>query len=99
MKRISESETNTCDLIADLSTAGFAEDDMPGFSVPFGGWVWAREPDGVDRSEGVAADSVTFFLSLAGCAGTGVEGRGEGARPLCCDSESASISLPTFCES
>ena len=54
---------------------------MPGFSVPFGGCVGAREADGVDLSEGAAAESVTFFLSPASCTGTGVEGRGEGVAP------------------
>ena len=54
---------------------------MPGFSVPFGGCVGAREADG----EGAAAESATFFLSPAGCGGTGVEGRGEGAAPFCRD--------------
>jgi hypothetical protein len=55
---------------------------MPGFSVPFGGCVGAREADGVDLSESAAAESVTFFLSPADCAGTGVEGRGECAAPF-----------------
>jgi hypothetical protein len=80
------------DLAADLSTAGFAE----GFSEPFGGWVGPREADGVDLSGGVAVDSVDFFLSPADCGGTGVEGRGEGARPFCCDWESACINFPMF---
>ena len=61
---------------------------MPGFSVPFGVCVGAREADGVDLSEGATAESVTFFLSPAG-AGTGVEGRGEGAAPFYRDLMSA----------
>jgi len=61
---------------------GLAEDCMPGFSVPFGGCVGAREADGVDLSEGAPADSVTFFLSPDGCAGMGVEGRRERAAPF-----------------
>jgi len=62
---------------------------MPGFSVPFGGCVGAREADGVDLSEGAATVSVTFFLSPAGCAATGVEGRGECAAPFYRDLVSA----------
>jgi hypothetical protein len=62
---------------------------MPGFSVPFGGCVGAREADGVDLSESAAAESVTFFLSPADCAGTGVEGRGECAAPFYRDLVSA----------
>lgn len=58
---------------------------MPGFSVPFGGCVGAREADGVGLSESAAAESATFFLSPAGCGGTGVEGRGECAAPFCRD--------------
>jgi hypothetical protein len=61
---------------------------MPGFSVPFGGCVGAREADGVDLSEGADAESTTF-LSPAGCGGTGVEGRGEGAAPFYRDLVSA----------
>lgn len=78
VKRISESETDACGLIANLSTAGLAEDCKPSFSVPFGGCVGAREFDGVDLSECVVTDSEAF-LSPAGCGGTGVVGRGDGA--------------------
>jgi len=61
-----------------LSTAGLAEDCTPGFSVPFGGCVrGTREADGVDLSEGAAAESVTF-LSPASCTGMSAEGRGKG---------------------
>jgi hypothetical protein len=66
---------------------------MPGFSVPFGGCVGAREADGEDLSEGAAAESTIFFLSPAGCAGTGVEGRGEGAAPFYRDMVSAYPSM------
>lgn len=62
---------------------------MPGFSVPFGGCVGAREADGVGLSEAAAAESATFFLSPTGCAGTGVDGRGEGAAPFYRDLVSA----------
>jgi hypothetical protein len=89
VNRISGPETDTCDLTINLSTTGLAEDCMPGFSVPFGGCVGAREADGVDLSEGAAAESVTFFLSPAGCAETGVEGRGECAAPFYRDLVSA----------
>jgi hypothetical protein len=88
VKRISRVGTNAWDLAADLSTAGFAEEGVLGFSAPLGGWVGPREVVGVDLSEGAAAVSV-FFLSPAGCAGTGVEGRGEGAAPFCLGKESA----------
>ena len=76
MERISEPETDVCDPSAYLSTMGLADDCVPSFSVPFGGCVGARETDGVDLSECVAADSEAFF-SPVGCGGTGVEGRGE----------------------
>jgi hypothetical protein len=70
-------------LTANLSTAGFAEDTALGFSVPFGGWGWTRVADGVDLSEDAGATSTAFFLSLTGCGGMGVEGRGEGAAVFC----------------
>jgi hypothetical protein len=57
---------------------GLVDDCVPSFSMPFGGCVGARETDGVDLSECVAADSEAFF-SPVDCGGTGVEGRGEGA--------------------
>jgi hypothetical protein len=82
VKRVSRFGTNACDLATDLSTAGFAEEGVLVFSVPLGGWVGPREAVGVDLSEGAGAVSV-FFLSPAGCAGTGVEGRGESAAPFC----------------
>jgi len=78
VRRISGPETGVCDPTAYLST-GLADDCVPSFSVPFGGCVGARETDGVDLSECVAADSEAFF-SPVDCGGTGVEGRGEGAR-------------------
>jgi hypothetical protein len=70
-------------LTANLSMAGFAEDVAPGFSVPFGGWGWTRDADGMDLSEDGGAASTTFFLSPIGCGGMGVEGRGEGAAVFC----------------
>ena len=85
MKRIKGLETYACDLTTNLSTVDLAEDD---FSVPFRGCVGAREADGVDLSEGAAADSATF-LSPAGCGGMGVEGLGEGAAPFYRDLMSA----------
>ncbi len=66
--------------------ADLAEDDVLDFSVPFGGCAWVREADGVDLSPEGGTGSVAFFLSLAGGAETGVEGRGEGAAGFCCDS-------------
>jgi hypothetical protein len=89
VNRISGPETDASNLTTNLSTAGLAEDCMPGFSVPFGVCVGAREADGVDLSEGTTAESATFFLSPAGCAETGVEGRGEGAAPFYRDLVSA----------
>jgi hypothetical protein len=88
VNRISGRETDARNLTKNLSTAGLADDCMPGFSVPFGGCVGAREADGVGLSEGAAAESTTFFLSPTGCA-TGVEGRGEGAAPFYRDLVSA----------
>jgi hypothetical protein len=85
VNRISGPETDACNLTINLSTAGLAEDC---FSVPFGGCVGARE-DGVDLSEGAAAESATFFLSPASCVETGVEGRGECAAPFYRDLVSA----------
>ena len=89
MDRVSGPEKNAYNLTTNLSTAGLAEDCVPGFSVPFGGCVGARDADGVDLSEGAAAESATFFLSPAVCAVTGVEGRGESAAPFYRDLVSA----------
>lgn len=88
-------ETDVCNLTANLSTAGFAEDDVLGLSVPFGGCSWARDADDVDLSEDAGVASTAFFLSAADCGGIGVEGRGEGAAAFC-NSRLAWISLPTL---
>lgn len=82
--------------LTNLSTADFANGGTLSFSVPFGGCVGARESDGVDLSEGAAVDSVVFFFSPAACAGTGVEGRGEGATLFCYNLESVCIALTLF---
>jgi hypothetical protein len=96
VKGIRRDDTDVYNLTANLSTTGFAEEVALGFSVPFGGCGWARDVDGVDLSEDGGAASTAFFLSPAGCGGTGVEGRGEGAAVLGYDSKSERISLPTF---
>jgi hypothetical protein len=67
--------------------ADLAEDGVLDFSTPFGGCAWLREVDGVNLSPEGGTSSVAFFLSLAGGAETGVEGRGEGAAVFCCDSK------------
>lgn len=68
------------DRITDLSMVDLDEDGALDFSVPFSDCAWVREADGVDLSPD---GSVAFFLSFAGGAETGVDGRGEGAAVFC----------------
>jgi hypothetical protein len=66
--------------------ADLDEDDVLNFSVPFAGCAWLRDVDGVNLSAEDDVGSVSFFLSLADGAETGVEGRGDGAAVFCYNS-------------